>query len=217
MKENRSLSGSIRWGITAFVLKYRLGPRYRHPAPLLDVKRAIRTVRRQAAEFGVSPRSIGVWGFSAGGHLASSASTHFDAGDPDAVDPIDRESSRPDFAVLAYPVITFRMEYAHKGSLEHLLGKDPDPKLIEYLSSEKQVKRDTPPTFLFHTDADSSVPPENSVLYYLALRQAGVPAELHVFERGPHGVGLAATNGSLSIWPQCLENWLNSRRWQQTR
>jgi len=210
-----------RWlnsmGIAGFMLKYRLGPRYHHPAPLLDAQRAIRTVRSRAAEFGISPDSIGIWGFSAGGHLASSASTHFDAGDPKAADPIDRVSSRPDFAILAYPVISFTTEYTHKGSRENLLGKDPDPKLVEYLSSEKQVTRDTPPTFLFHTDEDVVVPPENSVLYYLALRKAGVPAEMHVFQRGPHGVGLAATDQTLVVWQQVLANWLRTRGWEKTR
>ena len=209
-----------RWlnsmGIAGFMLKYRLGPRYHHPAPLLDAQRAIRTVRSRTAEFGISPDSIGIWGFSAGGHLASSASTYFDAGDPKAADPIDRVSSRPDFAILAYPVISFTTEYTHKGSRENLLGKDPDPKLVEYLSSEKQVTRDTPPTFLFHTDEDVVVPPENSVLYYLALRKAGVPAEMHVFQRGPHGVGLAATDQTLVVWQQVLANWLRTRSWEKT-
>ena len=209
-----------RWlnsmGIAGFMLKYRLGPRYHHPAPLLDAQRAIRTLRSRAAELGISPDSIGIWGFSAGGHLASSASTHFDAGDPKAADPIDRVSSRPDFAILAYPVISFTTEYTHKGSRENLLGKDPDPKLVEYLSSEKQVTRDTPPTFLFHTDEDVVVPPENSVLYDLALRKAGVPAEMHVFQRGPHGVGLAATDQTLVVWQQVLANWLRTRGWEKT-
>ncbi|MBI4165077.1 MAG: alpha/beta hydrolase [Acidobacteria bacterium] len=202
-------------GIAGFVLKYRLGPRYHHPAPLLDAQRAIRTVRTRAAEFGISLNSIGIWGFSAGGHLASSVSTHFDAGDPKAADPIDRVSSRPDFAILAYPVISFTTEYTHTGSRDNLLGKNPDPKLVEYLSSEKQVTCDTPPTFLFHTDEDIAVPPENSVLYYLALRKAGVPAELHVFQRGPHGVGLAPTDQILSVWQQCLANWLKTRGWDK--
>jgi acetyl esterase/lipase len=202
-------------GIAGFMLKYRVAPRYHHPAPLLDAQRAIRTVRARAAEFGVSPNSIGIWGFSAGGHLASSASTHFDAGNPKAADPVDRVSSRPDFAILAYPVISFTTEYTHKGSRDNLLGKDPDPKLVEFLSSEKQVTRETPPTFLFHTDEDVVVPPENSVLYYLALRKAGVPAELHVFQRGPHGVGLAPTDQTLSVWQQCLANWLRTRGWEK--
>lgn len=124
-------------------------------------------------------------------------------------------SSRPDFAILAYPVISFTTEYAHKGSLGSLLGSNPDPKLVEFISSEKQVTRETPPTFLFHTSEDAPVPPENSVLYYMALRKAGVPAELHVFERGPHGVALAGADQTLSVWPQLLANWLRTRAWDK--
>ncbi len=201
-----------RWlnsiGIAAFILKYRLGPRYHHPAPLLDAQRALRTVRCRAQEFGVATDQIGVWGFSAGGHLASTLATHFDAGDPKAADPVDRVSCRPDFAILAYPVISFTTEYVHRGSRENLLGKNPDPKLVELLSNEKQVTKNTPPTFLFHTDADDGVPPENSVLYYLALRKAGVPAEMHIYQRGPHGVGLAPTDQVLSTWADRLADWL---------
>ena len=197
-------------GIAAFVLKYRLGPRYHHPAPLLDAQRALRMVRSRAAEFHVASNQIGVWGFSAGGHLASTLATHFDAGDPKAADPIDRLSCRPDFAILAYPVISFTTEYVHRGSRENLLGKNPDPKLVELLSNEKQVTKDTPPTFLFHTDADDGVPSENSVLFYLALRKAGVPAELHIYQRGPHGVGLASTDQVLSTWPARLADWLTA-------
>ena len=204
-------------GIAAFVLKYRLGPHYHHPAPLLDAQRAIRIVRSRAQEFHVLPYDIGIWGFSAGGHLASTASTHFDAGDPKAANPADRVSSRPDFAVLAYPVISFTTEYTHTGSRDNLLGKNPDPALVEFLSNEKQVTRDTPPTFLFHTDEDDGVPPENSVLYYLALRRVGVPAEMHIFQRGPHGVGLAPTDQVLSEWTDCLANWLKARNWAQRR
>ena len=197
-------------GIAAFVLKYRLGPRYHHPAPLLDAQRALRMVRSRAAEFHVASNQIGVWGFSAGGHLASTLATHFDSGDPKAADPIDRLSCRPDFAILAYPVISFTTEYVHRGSRENLLGKNPDPKLVELLSNEKQVTKDTPPTFLFHTDADDGVPPENSVLFYLSLRKAGVPAELHIYQRGPHGVGLASTDQVLSSWPGRLADWLTA-------
>jgi acetyl esterase/lipase len=202
-------------GIAAFVLKYRLGPRYHHPAQMLDAQRAVRMVRANAPEFRVNPNDIGIWGFSAGGHLASTVATHFDPGDPQAADPIDGVSCRPDFAILAYPVISFTTEYTHRGSLEHLLGKNPDPKLVEFLSNEKQVTPDTPPTFLFHTDADDVVPPENSVLYYLALRKAGVPAEMHIFQHGPHGVGLAPTDQVLSLWSDCLANWLKARSWER--
>lgn len=198
-------------GINAFVLKYRLGPRYHHPAELSDAQRAIRTVRSRAAALHIAPDRIGIWGFSAGGHLASSAGTHFDKGDPHAADPIDRAASRPDFMVLAYPVITFTTEYVHKGSREYLLGKNYDSSLAELLSNEKQVTPETPPTFLFHTDADTAVPPENSVLFYLALRKARVPAEMHIFEKGPHGVGLAQTDPALAEWGTLLANWFRTR------
>ncbi|MBI3471958.1 MAG: alpha/beta hydrolase [Candidatus Solibacter usitatus] len=197
-------------GIAAFVVRYRLGPRYRHPIMLQDAQRAIRTVRHRARDSGIAPDRIGVWGFSAGGHLASTTATHFDAGEPSAADPIDRLSSRPDFAILAYPVVSFT-EFVHRGSLRNLLGDSPDPKLVEHLSNEKQVTAQTPPTFLFHTNADTGVPPENSVLFYLALRKAGVPAELHIYEHGRHGVGLAATDLILSSWGARLADWLRGR------
>jgi acetyl esterase/lipase len=198
-------------GVSAFVLKYRLGPKYHHPVELGDAQRALRTVRFKAAEYRVSPGRIGIMGFSAGGHLASSAGTHFDAGNAGAADPIDRIGSRPDFLVLGYPVISFTTPYTHKGSLQNLLGDNPDPKLVESLSNELQVTAQTPPTFLFHTTADATVPVENSVLFYLALRKAGVPAEMHIYERGPHGVGLAPTDETLSSWPARLADWLRGR------
>jgi acetyl esterase/lipase len=198
-------------GIAAFVLKYRLGPRYHHPIELGDAQRALRMVRAQATEFRAAPDRIGVWGFSAGGHLASTLGTHFDAGDPNAPDPIDRVSCRPDFMILAYPVISLDSEYVHKGSRRNLLGDDPDPKLVALLSNEKQVTPQTPPVFLFHTDGDKGVPPENSVLFYLALRKAGVPAEMHIYERGDHGAGLAQKDPILSTWPDRLADWLKNR------
>jgi acetyl esterase/lipase len=198
-------------GVSAFVLKYRLGPKYHHPVELGDAQRALRTVRYKAAEYRVLPDRIGIIGFSAGGHLASTAGTHFDAGNAGAADPIDRVSSRPDFLVLGYPVISFTTPYTHKGSLQNLLGNSPDPKLVESLSNELQVTAATPPTFLFHTTADAAVPVENSVLFYLALRKAGVPAEMHIYERGPHGVGLAPTDEALSSWPARLAGWLRGR------
>ena len=198
-------------GVAAFVLQYRLGPRYHHPIELGDAQRAIRTVRSKAAAYRVLPDRIGIMGFSAGGHLASTAATHFDAGNPDAADTIDRVSSRPDFAVLAYAVISFTDAVPHRGSRDNLLGPDPDPKLVESLSNELQVTARTPPTFLFHTSDDPVVPVENSVLFYLALRKAGVPAEMHIYERGPHGVGLASTDAALSTWPARLADWLRGR------
>lgn len=199
-------------GISAFVLKYRLGPKYHHPVELGDAARAVRSVRAGAVKWKIQPDKIGVWGFSAGGHLASSISTHFDAGDGKADDAIERFSSRPDFSILSYPVITFTKEqYVHKGSRKNLLGDNPDAKLVEYLSSENQVTAQTPPTFLFHTNADTGVPPENSIYYYLALRKAGVAAEMHVYENGPHGVGLAPADLVLSSWGPRLADWLRNR------
>jgi len=198
-------------GIAAFVLKYRLGPKYHHPVELGDAQRAIRMVRTNAVEYGVSPARVGIMGFSAGGHLASSAGTHFDTGNPGDADPIQRASSRPDFLVLGYPVISLTTQYTHKGSLQNLLGDNPDPKLVESLSSELQVTAQTPPTFLFHTTEDKTVPVENSVLFYLALRKAGVSAEMHIFEKGPHGVGLDLRDPVLGKWPELLANWFRER------
>jgi acetyl esterase/lipase len=197
-------------GISAFVLKYRLGPKYHHPIELHDAQRAIRTVRARAQEFHVAANRIGIWGFSAGGHLASTAGTHFDSGDAAAASPIDRVSSRPDFLVLAYPVVSF-IDSVHVGSRTNLIGKDYDPKLAEYLSNDRQVTKDTPPTFLFHTDGDTGVPVENSVMFYLALRRAGVPAEMHIYEKGKHGVGLAQSDPILATWPARLADWFNTR------
>jgi acetyl esterase/lipase len=198
-------------GVTAFVLKYRLGPRYHHPIELGDAQRAIRLVRSRAAEFEVSPDRIGILGFSAGGHLASTAGTHFDSGNAAAADPIDRVSSRPDFMILAYAVISMAAPYAHGGSVTNLLGPNPDPKLVAELSNELHVTPQTPPTFLFSTNADTAVPSENSVAFYLALRKAGVPAEMHIFEKGPHGVGLDLGDPVLGEWPTLLVNWMRGR------
>ena len=159
-------------GITAFVLKYRLGPRYHHPIELGDAQRAIRLVRSRAREFEISPDRIGMMGFSAGGHLASTTATHFDSGNPAAADPIDRASSRPDFVILGYPVITLEMPYVHAGSARNLLGDNPDPKLVEELSNELHVTPQTPPTFLFATSDDDVVPVENSVNFYARAAQS---------------------------------------------
>jgi acetyl esterase/lipase len=195
-------------GVTAFVLQYRLGPRYRHPAPLQDAQRAVRTVRSRAKEWGVDPKRIGILGFSAGGHLASTAATHFDDGRPDAADPIDRESSRPDFAVLCYAVISLVDPPAHSGSRRNLLGDPPDPALVELLSNERQVTARTPPTFLWHTADDASVPVENSLLFFQALRKAGVAGELHVFPHGRHGLGLAPGDPAVSQWARLCGVWM---------
>jgi len=200
-------------GVAAFVLRYRLGPRYHHPIELGDAQRALRFVRFHAADYGIASDRIGIWGFSAGGHLASTAGTHFDAGNANAAELIERLSSRPDFMILAYPVISFTTPYTHRGSLRNLLGDNPDPKLVASLSNETQVTPETPPAFLFHTSTDSGVPAENSVLFYLALRKAGVPAEMHIYERGDHGVGLALFDPILSSWPRRLEAWMRLHGW----
>jgi len=190
-------------GVTAFVLKYRLGPKYRHPIELGDAQRAIRLVRSRAAEYGISVDRIGMMGFSAGGHLTATAGTHFDV--------VDGVSSRPDFLLLAYPVISFDPAIAHGGSARNLLGQNPDPALIALLSNELQVTDKTPPTFLFHTANDATVPVENSLRFFEALKKNKVPVELHVFENGPHGVGLSLENPALSAWPGLLANWMRAR------
>jgi acetyl esterase/lipase len=206
-------------GVAAFILKYRLGPRYHHPAMLEDVGRAIRTVRAGSGRWGVDPQRIAIIGFSAGGHLASTAGTHFDAGKPDAEDPIQRVSSRPDRLILVYPVIALATPFGHSGSLRNLLGDNPTQELVENLSNERHVTKDTPPTFLAHTNADKGVPAENSMLFALALRKAGVPVELHLFERGPHGLGLGrgtaqfkvAPDPAFQVWPKLCETWLKNQ------
>jgi acetyl esterase/lipase len=200
-----------RWfnsfGVTAAVLEYRLGPRYRHPAPLQDVQRALRYLRSRAGDLGLRADRIGVLGFSAGGHLAASAATLFAPGVPDSADPIERVSSRPDFAVLAYPVITLEGAHAHAGSRTNLLGADAPQALISELSLQNRVTPQTPPVFLFHTGTDKAVPPENSLLFYGALRAAGVPAEVHIYREGPHGVGLDRHPATKS-WPEEMRRWM---------
>ncbi len=199
-------------GVSAFILSYRHAPKYRQPVPMLDVQRAIRTVRARAVEWKLDPAKIGVMGFSAGGHLTSTAVTHFDDGKADAEDPIERASCRPDFGILCYPVISFNEPWTHKGSQKNLLGdKNDDPDLVKFYSTEKQVTEKTPPCFLFHTTTDTGVPPENSIVFYQALRKAKVPCELHIYEKGPHGVGLAPNDPALSSWPDRLEAWLRVR------
>lgn len=200
-----------RHGIAAFVLRYRLGPRYRHPVPLQDAQRAIRFVRSRAKKWNLDPQRIGIWGFSAGGHLASTVATHFDDGKRDADDPIEQVSCRPDFAILCYPVITLRLPFTHGGSRHNLLGDKPDEALVTSLCNDEQVTDKTPPTFLFHTMEDTVVPVENSLQFYQALRKKKVPCELHIYEKGPHGVGLAVGRGAASLWPEQLNAWLKTR------
>jgi len=195
-------------GVTAFVLQYRLGPRYRHPAPLHDAQRTIRLVRAKATEWAVDPNRVGILGFSAGGHLAATAATRFDDGRRDARDAVERFGSRPDLAVLVYPVITLTTPAVHSKSLGNLLGDDADSKLRESLSNELQVTPQTPPTFLVHTDEDATVPPENSILFYEALRRAKIPAEVHVFAKGSHGLGLGAKGTAFAAWPDLCAAWM---------
>jgi len=199
------------FGVAAFMLKYRLGPKYRHPAPLQDAQRAIRMVRASAEQWKVDPARVGILGFSAGGHLASTAGTHFDAGNVAAEDPVDRQGCRPDFMVLVYPVISFTTQHTHRGSRRNLLGDKPPAKLVESLSNEKQVTPKTPPTFLIHAGGDRGVPAENSVLFYMAMRKAKVPGELHIYEKGGHGFGLAPRDPVLSTWPDRCRQWMQAR------
>lgn len=199
------------FGVAGFILQYRhrnSGAGYGHPAPLQDAQRAIRTVRRRAGEWGIRPDRIGILGFSAGGHLASSAATHFDDKVYDPRDEIDEAGARPDFAVLIYPVISMAEPYTHRGSVQNLLGRNPDPELMDEMSNERQVTAQTPPTFLLATWEDTAVPAENSIHFYLALRQAKVPAEMHVFAKGRHGFGLGATIPGTSTWPDLCAQWV---------
>ncbi len=194
-------------GITSAICTYRLrgkgndGKGYGHPAPMIDAQRAIQTLRSRAKELNIDPDRVGVIGFSAGGHLCSTVSTKFAEAKPDSDDPVQRVSSRPDFSILCYPVIGFDKPYSHKGSQRNLLGENPDPELVASLSNEDQVTKQTPPTFLFHTQADTVVPVENSIEYYLACKRNGVPAEMHIFTEGRHGVGLAKGLAGAQQWP----------------
>jgi acetyl esterase/lipase len=201
------------FGVAGFIVKYRhrnSGAGYGHPIPLLDAQRAIRTVRSRAQEWGVDPSRIGILGFSAGGHLASSAATHFNDSFGEPKDQIDRVSCRPDFAVLIYPVIAFGEPFTHMGSQKNLLGPNADAALVEKMSNEKQVTPQTPPTFLVHTWEDTAVPAENSIYFYLALRQAKVPAEMHIFLKGQHGFGLGQKVGAASAWPGLCQKWMEA-------
>jgi len=198
-------------GVAAFVLKYRLGPRYHHPIEMGDAQRAVRMVRSNAGAWHIDAARIGVVGFSAGGHLAATVSTHFDAGNAASADAVDRAGSRPDFAILAYPVISMTEPWTHQGSKDNLLGPNAPSDLARSMSADLAVTPQTPPTFLFQTNADTTVPAENAVHYYLALRKAGVAAEMHIFQNGPHGLGLALDDPAIGQWPTLLLNWLRGR------
>ena len=205
-----------RWlnsrGVTAFVLKYRL-KEYGQPAPLQDVLRALRTVRSQATAFKVNPDRLGIIGFSAGGHLAACAATLYDDPDGKTGAKLDETSARPDFAMLLYPVITMDPAFFHKGSRDNLIGTNPAPELTALYSTELHVTRTTPPTFLAQAEDDRTVPVENSIQFYLALRKAGVQAELHLYEKGGHGFGLKTNVGRAAEWPLRAEDWMRGHGW----
>ncbi|MCS7239588.1 MAG: alpha/beta hydrolase, partial [Thermoguttaceae bacterium] len=202
-----------RWlnsiGVAGFVLKYRHF-KYKHPGPFQDIQRAIRLVRARAEEWKLDPKRIGVMGFSAGGHLASMAAVHFDAGRPDAPDPIERVSSRPDLLILSVAVITMRPPFAHAGSVRNLLGENPPAELVAFCSTDEHVRPDTPPTFIVSSWSDEGVPVENSLQFAMALRRAKVPCEIHIYERGPHNFLLATgeVRRVLDTWWERLADWL---------
>jgi acetyl esterase/lipase len=198
--------------VTAFVLKYRVGTwdgrKNKYPIPFMDATRAVRLARTRAREWGVNPERIGIMGFSAGGHLASTVGTHFDGGNGESADAVERTGSRPNFMILVYPVISFKTEFVHRGSRKSLLGENADPRLVESLSNETQVTSMTPPTFLVATDEDDAVPAENSVLFYLALRRAKVPAELHIYRQGGHGFGMTSKDPVIASWVDRCRDWM---------
>lgn len=198
-------------GIAGMVLRYSL-PQLGGDmtAPLKDAQRAIRLTRQHAEDWRLSPDKIGIMGFSAGGHLAATAGTHFNSGPADPVDSLNQISPRPDFMILIYPVISLNEPYLHSGSARALLGENPAPELIDAFSNELHVTADTPPTFLLHAGDDQSVPVENSLLFYQALQDHGVPAELHIYPEGGHGFSLALGKGRLETWTDDCMAWL---RW----
>jgi acetyl esterase/lipase len=209
-------SDIARWlnsqGIAAFVLKYRLpGSKSNivpHKSPLMDAQRALRMVRFHAEQWNIDPGKIGIMGFSAGGHLASTLSTHYDRGDPSSTDPMEQVSCRPDFSILVYPVISFSDPFTHSGSRRNLLGENPDPELVKDFSNELQVTEDTPPAILIHSEDDKTVPVENSLLYFKALRANGITSELHIYPYGGHGFSLAIGQGHLETWPDRVIQWI---------
>ena len=203
----------VQWansiGLTAVLCDYRhRGKGYGHPAPLQDAQRAVRTVRAKAAEWNIDPNKIGIIGFSAGGHLVSTVITQFDTGDKNSSDPIAQQSSRPDFAILCYPVISMGSSFTHRGSEVNLLGENASKETLQEFASERNVRADTPPTFLMHTVEDKPVPVENSLVFYQAMVAKQVPGELHVYQKGPHGVGLARSIPGTSDWPVACQRWL---------
>lgn len=198
-------------GIAGIVLKYRL-PYGHHQIPLGDAQRTIRLVRQKAAEWGINPNRIGIAGSSAGGHLASTAGTRFDMGKPQSTDPVESMSCRPDFMLLLYPVITFSEEFGHMGSRANLIGTGNKWELVERYSNELQVSAQTPPTFLVLADDDTTVPPRNSIEFYMALKKYKIPAEMHIFSKGGHGFGMNRINQPVDQWPNLFAQWLKAQR-----
>ena len=203
-------------GITAFVLTYRLTPRYHYPEPILDGYRSVRWVRDHAAEYHIAPDRIGMWGFSAGGHLVGMVGTHFDNGNPQAADPIDRVSDRPDFVISSYGGLTLKAGVAKPGALRSFFATPPTPELLNDNSPDLHVTPQTPPFFIYATTPDRAVPVLSAVTFYTALVKAGVSAEMHIFETGPHGTALGQSNPELAEWPTLLENWLRLNGWIAT-
>lgn len=198
-------------GIAGIVLKYRL-PYGHSELPLQDAQQAMRLVRFHAEEWSINPLKVGIAGFSAGGHLASTLSTHFDSGNKDATDPVGKIGCRPDFSILMYPVVTFKEEWGHMGSRENLTGKTLDWKIIHNFSNELQVTAQTPPAFLALADDDAAVKPRNSIEYYLALKREGIPAELHIFKEGGHGFGMHKTGKAHDQWPLMVVEWMKAMK-----
>lgn len=213
-------AAEARWlndhGVEAFVLQYRLGPKYHFPAPMLDGARAIRYVRSHAAEMGISADKVGVWGFSAGGHLAGYLASVHDAGDPHATDPEERVSDRPDFAILSYARLSMDASIPRPTNLEALIGEHPTQAMINEISIDRRVTGSSSPSFIFSTSEDQQVNSLNATAFYDALKRAGVPAELHIFERGPHGVGLGQglkTLPELNVLESLIESWMEMHGW----
>jgi acetyl esterase/lipase len=205
--------------VTAFVLEYRLGPRYRFPAPMLDGARAVRYVRSHAKELDVAKDKIGLWGFSAGGHLAGYLAAVHDSGEAKAADPIDRVSDRPDFVIVSYGRFSMDDSIPRKGNMDGLLGKNPTREMLDAISVVRLVNKDTSPSFIYSTTADQTVNSLNATAFYDALKRAGVPVELHIFERGQHGTGMAqGLKGlpELAIYPTLLQNWMEMHGWMST-
>lgn len=199
-------------GIAGIVLKYRIP--FGHSAlPLQDAQQAMRLIRYHAVDFGIDPTKIGIAGFSAGGHLASTLSTHYDNGNNESTSPVAKLSCRPDFSILLYPVVTFKEEWGHMGSRENLIGKTNDWNVIQQFCNELHVTKDTPPAFLALADDDSAVKPRNSIEYYMALKREGIPAELHIFKEGGHGFGMHKTGKAHDQWPLMVVEWMKAMQY----